>query len=96
MCVCNPLVKSPWCGIGECQWPDQARNPTTTPYLSTTEIARLQRVFAEWPEADWTRGLVEEIEDVMAARELAKMKPLTVSELTYLNSNLRGVRDVRG
>lgn len=49
--------------------------------LTESEIGRLQRVFVDWPQSDWTRGLVEEIEDIMAARELKKMKPLTLADL---------------
>lgn len=31
MCECNPNIRSPWCGVGDCQMPKQ------TTYLSIAE-----------------------------------------------------------
>lgn len=54
---------------------------TDTGRLTDAEIERLQWVFEAWPEEEWERGLVEEIKDVLAARELAKMPPFTLDHV---------------
>jgi hypothetical protein len=89
MCVCDPRSRTPFCGVGECQWPEVEKNPTTHPYLSKPEIDRLQRVFAKWPQSDWVRGLQEEVADIIAARELAALPPLTLNDIEVINYKLR-------
>ena len=45
MCVCNPSIKSPYCGVSECQYPEPIYTPedrkwsvivTETPYVFAT------------------------------------------------------------
>jgi len=69
----------------------QARGPktriaqlATRHQLAPREIGRLYRVMSEWPEDLVDQGLTEELGDILAARELANMKPLTMEDVALI------------
>lgn len=50
---------------------------TQTHSLSVSEVRRLHEALAVWPPGEFERGLREELADILAARELAQLPPLT-------------------
>jgi hypothetical protein len=48
--------------------------------LEAEEVARLCRVLREWPPELIEQGIDEELEDVLAGRNLARLNPLTVED----------------
>lgn len=45
--------------------------------LSSDEVARLHEALEMWPADQYERAVKEELVDILAARELAQMPPLT-------------------
>lgn len=57
--------------------------------LTAAELARLQSVFVIWPPELIVQGLQEEVADIMAAREIAKMPPITAADAELIRQRAR-------
>jgi hypothetical protein len=46
MCVCDPCVRTPWCGRGSCQWPEPYKSPLleNLPNCDPERVTRLEYV----------------------------------------------------
>ena len=40
MCKCNPLIKTPFCGVGDCQWPEEARGEMGKMEIGTPTVMK--------------------------------------------------------
>jgi hypothetical protein len=56
--------------------------------LSVEEAQRLHAVLAEWPDDLQATGVEEELRDVLAARELSQMRPLTVADVLAIKRTI--------
>lgn len=50
-------------------------------HLTVDEYKRFTGVLRDWPNKLWEQGFQEELRDILAARELAKLPPLTVEDV---------------
>jgi hypothetical protein len=57
--------------------------------MAGEEVSRLEAVFVTWPSDLWDRGLSEEVENILAERELSRMPPLTMDDI-------RAIQDIGG
>jgi hypothetical protein len=58
-------------------------------HLTGEEVSRLGAVLVTWPSDLWGRGLSEEVENILAARELSRVPPLTMDDI-------RAIQDIWG
>jgi hypothetical protein len=54
--------------------------------LNASEVQRLLSILDAWPEDLWNQGVNEELGDILAARVLSQLKPLTLEDARELQS----------
>jgi hypothetical protein len=59
------------------------------------EIQRLCNILKTWPKDIWDQGVNEELENLLAARELSRLKPLTIEYFEELKEVIASRGDVR-
>lgn len=63
--------------------------------LNASEVQRLLSVLDAWPEDLWNQAVYEELGDILAARDLSHLNPLTLEDARELQSIFTRQREVR-
>jgi hypothetical protein len=63
--------------------------------LNANEVQRLWGILDTWSSDLWGQGVDEELTDILAARELSKLKPLTLEDARELQKIISRRGEIR-